>query len=84
LTVGGLSAVAKIEPSFSISVYAAFSPAAIALTAAFTLEPGDIISTGTPSGVGFSYNPPRWLKPGDNVTVKIEGVGELTNPFVSE
>jgi 2-keto-4-pentenoate hydratase/2-oxohepta-3-ene-1,7-dioic acid hydratase in catechol pathway len=34
--------------------------------------------------VGFSYNPPRWLKPGDHVTVKIEGLGELTNPCIAE
>jgi 2-keto-4-pentenoate hydratase/2-oxohepta-3-ene-1,7-dioic acid hydratase in catechol pathway len=54
------------------------------LSSVFTLEPGDVISTGTPSGVGFSYNPPRWLKPGDNVVVKIDGVGELSNPCVAE
>jgi 2-keto-4-pentenoate hydratase/2-oxohepta-3-ene-1,7-dioic acid hydratase in catechol pathway len=54
------------------------------LSSVMTLEPGDVISTGTPSGVGFSYNPPRWLKPGDNVTVKIAGVGELTNPCIAE
>jgi 2-keto-4-pentenoate hydratase/2-oxohepta-3-ene-1,7-dioic acid hydratase in catechol pathway len=54
------------------------------LSSVFTLEPGDVISTGTPSGVGFSYNPPRWLKPGDHVTVKIEGLGELTNPCIAE
>jgi 2-keto-4-pentenoate hydratase/2-oxohepta-3-ene-1,7-dioic acid hydratase in catechol pathway len=54
------------------------------LSSVFTLEPGDVISTGTPSGVGFSYNPPRWLKPGDFVTVRIEGLGELTNPCISE
>ena len=35
------------------------------LSSVFTLEPGDIISTGTPSGVGFARKPPRWLKPGD-------------------
>jgi 2-keto-4-pentenoate hydratase/2-oxohepta-3-ene-1,7-dioic acid hydratase in catechol pathway len=54
------------------------------LSSVMTLEPGDVISTGTPSGVGFSYTPPRWLKPGDSVTVKIEGIGELTNPCVAE
>ncbi len=54
------------------------------LSSVFTLEPGDIISTGTPSGVGFSYNPPRWLKPGDTVVVKIAGIGELSNPCVAE
>jgi 2-keto-4-pentenoate hydratase/2-oxohepta-3-ene-1,7-dioic acid hydratase in catechol pathway len=54
------------------------------LSSAFTLEPGDIIATGTPAGVGFARKPPRWLKPGDVVTVKVEGVGELTNPVVAE
>jgi 2-keto-4-pentenoate hydratase/2-oxohepta-3-ene-1,7-dioic acid hydratase in catechol pathway len=54
------------------------------LSSVMTLEPGDVISTGTPSGVGFSYNPPRWLKAGDKVTVKIQGLGELTNPCVAE
>lgn len=54
------------------------------LSSVFTLECGDVISTGTPSGVGFSYNPPKWLKAGDTVTVSVQGVGELTNPVISE
>ncbi|MDQ6678370.1 MAG: fumarylacetoacetate hydrolase family protein [Acidobacteriota bacterium] len=54
------------------------------LSSVFTLEPGDVISTGTPSGVGFSYSPPRWLRAGDSVTVKVQGLGELTNPVVAE
>jgi 2-keto-4-pentenoate hydratase/2-oxohepta-3-ene-1,7-dioic acid hydratase in catechol pathway len=54
------------------------------LSSVFTLEPGDIISTGTPAGVGFARKPPRWLKPGDEVTVRVEGLGELTNPVVAE
>jgi 2-keto-4-pentenoate hydratase/2-oxohepta-3-ene-1,7-dioic acid hydratase in catechol pathway len=54
------------------------------LSSVCTLEPGDIISTGTPAGVGFSKNPPRWLKPGDEVVVRIEGLGELRNPVVAE
>jgi 2-keto-4-pentenoate hydratase/2-oxohepta-3-ene-1,7-dioic acid hydratase in catechol pathway len=48
------------------------------------LLPGDIVSTGTPSGVGMGRTPQRWLKPGDNVTVSIEGLGSLTNPVVAE
>jgi 2-keto-4-pentenoate hydratase/2-oxohepta-3-ene-1,7-dioic acid hydratase in catechol pathway len=48
------------------------------------LLPGDIVSTGTPSGVGMGRTPRRWLKPGDNVTVTIEGLGSLTNPVVAE
>jgi 2-keto-4-pentenoate hydratase/2-oxohepta-3-ene-1,7-dioic acid hydratase in catechol pathway len=54
------------------------------LSSVFTLEPGDIISTGTPAGVGFARRPPRWLKPGDEVVVRVEGLGELVNPVVAE
>lgn len=46
----------------------------------FTLSPGDVIATGTPSGVGFSRKPPRYMKPGDIVEVEIEGIGVLRNP----
>jgi 2-keto-4-pentenoate hydratase/2-oxohepta-3-ene-1,7-dioic acid hydratase in catechol pathway len=49
-----------------------------------TLEPGDLIATGTPAGVGFTRKPPIFLRPGDEVTVEIEGVGELTNPVRAE
>lgn len=48
-----------------------------------TLEPGDIILTGTPSGVGAGFKPPRWLRPGDVVEVEISGLGKLTSPVVS-
>ncbi len=48
------------------------------------LEPGDLIATGTPAGVGFTRKPPIFLKPGDTVTVRISGLGELTNPVASE
>ena len=54
------------------------------LSSVFTLEPGDIVSTGTPAGVGVARNPQRFLKPGEEVTVTIEGIGELTNPVVAE
>jgi 2-keto-4-pentenoate hydratase/2-oxohepta-3-ene-1,7-dioic acid hydratase in catechol pathway len=54
------------------------------LSSVFTLEPGDIIATGTPAGVGFARKPPRWLKPGDEMTVRVEGLGELTNPVIAE
>lgn len=46
----------------------------------FTLEPGDLIITGTPSGVGDGRKPPRYLGDGDVVTVSVEGIGEITNP----
>jgi 2-keto-4-pentenoate hydratase/2-oxohepta-3-ene-1,7-dioic acid hydratase in catechol pathway len=48
------------------------------------LLPGDIVSTGTPPGVGLGRNPKRWLRPGETVTVTVEGLGSLTNPVVAE
>jgi len=54
------------------------------LSGVFTLEAGDVVATGTPSGVGFSRHPPRWLRPGDDVVVRISGLGELRNPVVAE
>ena len=50
------------------------------LSAGITLEPGDIIATGTPAGVGAGFSPPKFLKPGDVVTVCIEPIGTLENP----
>jgi 2-keto-4-pentenoate hydratase/2-oxohepta-3-ene-1,7-dioic acid hydratase in catechol pathway len=49
------------------------------LSAGLTLEAGDIIATGTPAGVGFSFKPPRFLNHGDRVVARIEGIGELAN-----
>jgi 2-keto-4-pentenoate hydratase/2-oxohepta-3-ene-1,7-dioic acid hydratase in catechol pathway len=51
---------------------------------AMTLRPGDVISTGTPGGVGVFMDPPQMLSPGDEVDVEIEGIGTLTNPVVEE
>ncbi len=48
-----------------------------------TLEPGDLILTGTPAGVGVFRRPQRLLEPGDEVTIEIEGLGSLTNPVVA-
>ena len=45
-----------------------------------TLEPSDIIATGTPAGVGFAMNPQQFLKQGDIVRIEIEGIGVLENP----
>ncbi|MBC8010252.1 MAG: fumarylacetoacetate hydrolase family protein [Burkholderiales bacterium] len=60
-------------------------PALIAfLSASKTLLPGTVILTGTPSGVGAAFNPPRYLQPGDTVTIEIQGIGALTNPVVAE
>jgi 2-keto-4-pentenoate hydratase/2-oxohepta-3-ene-1,7-dioic acid hydratase in catechol pathway len=54
------------------------------LSSVFTLEPGDIVSTGTPAGVGFARKPPRYLHAGDQMTVRIPPIGELHNPVVAE
>jgi 2-keto-4-pentenoate hydratase/2-oxohepta-3-ene-1,7-dioic acid hydratase in catechol pathway len=54
------------------------------LSAGVTLEPGDVIATGTPGGVGMSREPPRFLRDGDSVEIYIEGIGTLTNPVRSE
>ena len=54
------------------------------LSTAFTLEPGDLIATGTPGGVGILAKPPQLLKAGDVVRVEIEGIGAIENPVVDE
>ena len=60
-------------------------PAQIAhLTAAFTLEPGDLIFSGTPAGVGAAFTPPKWLKAGDRVRLEIDQVGMIENEIVTE
>ncbi|WP_254274655.1 fumarylacetoacetate hydrolase family protein [Haloarcula marina] len=60
-------------------------PAVVEYISGFTtLRPGDVISTGTPGGVGIFREPPELLKPGDTVDVEIEGIGTLNNPIVAE
>ena len=60
-------------------------PSIIAYVSGFTrLEPGDVISTGTPPGVGLARKPPLWLKPGDVVEVEISKIGVLRNAIVAE
>lgn len=54
------------------------------LSASNTLPPGTVILTGTPHGVGMASKPPRWLQPGDTVTIDIDRIGQLTNPVVLE
>jgi 2,4-diketo-3-deoxy-L-fuconate hydrolase len=53
------------------------------LTRLVTIEPGDVVTTGTPAGVGCFRDPPVYLKPGDEVTVAVDRIGELTNPVVA-
>lgn len=64
------------DMTFSIARIVAFASQAI------TLRPGDVITTGTPAGVGVFAKPPRFLVPGDVVTIRIDGVGELRNAVV--
>jgi acylpyruvate hydrolase len=54
------------------------------ITQGLTLEPGDVIVTGTPSGVGFARKPPVWMKQGDTCEIDIEGIGVLVNPIQDE
>jgi 2-keto-4-pentenoate hydratase/2-oxohepta-3-ene-1,7-dioic acid hydratase in catechol pathway len=53
------------------------------LSLGMTLEPGDVISTGTPQGVGFARTPPEFLRPGDLLETEIEGIGVLRNPVAA-
>ena len=53
------------------------------VTQAITLEPGDLIITGTPAGVGAFRDPQVWMQPGDEITIEIDGVGSITNPVVA-
>jgi 2-keto-4-pentenoate hydratase/2-oxohepta-3-ene-1,7-dioic acid hydratase in catechol pathway len=53
------------------------------ITRTITLEPGDLIATGTPAGVGAFRTPPVFMQPGDEITIEIEGLGSLTNPVTS-
>lgn len=61
---------------FSVAEIIAF------VSAGITLQPGDVISTGTPSGVGLHRDPPRLLQAGDRIAVEIDGLGRLENPVV--
>jgi acylpyruvate hydrolase len=54
------------------------------VTQAITLEPGDLLVTGTPSGVGHARKPPAWMRAGDTCEIEIEGVGILRNPIEDE
>lgn len=58
--------------------------ALVLLSEVMTLEPGDVVAMGTPSGVGYARQPPVWMQPGDRIEVEIEGVGLLSNPVIQE
>jgi 2-keto-4-pentenoate hydratase/2-oxohepta-3-ene-1,7-dioic acid hydratase in catechol pathway len=54
------------------------------ITECMTLEPGDVVVTGTPSGVGYARKPPIWMKHGDTVEIEVEGLGKLINTVQDE
>jgi 2-keto-4-pentenoate hydratase/2-oxohepta-3-ene-1,7-dioic acid hydratase in catechol pathway len=54
------------------------------LSQCLTLEPGDVISMGTPAGVGQARTPPVWMKPGDTIEVEIDRIGVLRNTIIAE
>lgn len=64
----------KFDVPYLIEYISSFTP----------LSPGDIISTGTPSGVGFGRDPQLWMKPGDVIEVEVDGIGVLSNPVEAE
>ncbi|MBU3747036.1 MAG: fumarylacetoacetate hydrolase family protein, partial [Burkholderiaceae bacterium] len=54
------------------------------ISACMTLEPGDVIITGTPAGVGYARKPPVFMKAGDVCEIEVEGIGVLSNPIVDD
>jgi 2-keto-4-pentenoate hydratase/2-oxohepta-3-ene-1,7-dioic acid hydratase in catechol pathway len=78
-------AVNGVEKQEDTTEHMLFDVATIIETLAkvMTLEPGDIIATGTPAGVGFGRTPPEFLWPGDLLESRIEGIGTLRNRVVS-
>jgi 2-keto-4-pentenoate hydratase/2-oxohepta-3-ene-1,7-dioic acid hydratase in catechol pathway len=76
-----VNGITKQEASTSSMIFSVRQIIAV-LSTGLTLEPGDIIATGTPSGVGFARNPPEYLKVGDVVEAEVEGIGMLRNAVV--
>ncbi len=70
----------------SVAVYlgAGVAMLLIEMAAEDGFEPGDIVATGTPSGVGAGRRPPRWLRPGETLISAVSGVGEMRNPVRAE
>jgi 2-keto-4-pentenoate hydratase/2-oxohepta-3-ene-1,7-dioic acid hydratase in catechol pathway len=79
LTVNG---ILKQEASTAVMIFPVAQIIAI-LSQGMTIEPGDLIATGTPSGVGMARTPPEYLRPGDIVEATIEGIGTLRNRVAS-
>lgn len=79
-TIGGevLQSSSTADMIFTVADIISF------LSGSTTLQPGTVILTGTPEGVGMGRDPYRWLQPGETVTVEIEGIGTLSNPVVEE
>lgn len=73
-----VNGVTKQEDNTSSMIFSVRTIISV-LSQGMTLEPGDIIATGTPSGVGFARNPPEFLKPGDVMETEIEGIGMMRN-----
>jgi 2-keto-4-pentenoate hydratase/2-oxohepta-3-ene-1,7-dioic acid hydratase in catechol pathway len=78
-----VNGITKQEGNTSMMIFPIRTIIAI-LSKGMTLEPGDIIATGTPSGVGFARNPPEFLKAGDVMETEVEGIGVLRNVVVHE
>lgn len=72
----------RLQDSTTAEMLFGVAELVVYLSRFLTLEPGDVIATGTPFGVGFARTPPRYLQPGDEVTVTVDGIGSLTNPVV--
>ncbi|MBS7527269.1 fumarylacetoacetate hydrolase family protein [Fusibacter paucivorans] len=72
------------QSSYTDNLIFSISKLIATLSQGMTLIPGDIILTGTPSGVGMGFDPPKYLKDGDIVTCRIEGIGDLTNKVVTK
>jgi 2-keto-4-pentenoate hydratase/2-oxohepta-3-ene-1,7-dioic acid hydratase in catechol pathway len=77
-----VNGITKQEASTSMMIFS-IRQTIVVLSKGMTLEPGDIIATGTPSGVGFARNPPEFLQAGDVMETEIEGIGMLRNTVVS-
>lgn len=77
-----VNGVLKQEASTADMIYSVKTIISI-LSQGMTLEPGDIIATGTPSGVGFARNPPEYLKAGDILETEIDGIGQIRNEVIA-